>query len=160
MQFNILRSNLRLLFACACSASLAACSGSNGSNSYNPPYNGGGSGYNQACNPGTSVQLANPLPQAFNVPTNVGTLTIVANGNTNPLYQSYNAWSIVLQGYYNPINGGQLSLVPNQNGPHPYPSDFYCSSSLPTLPIGQNFSVGLVNNSAFCSPVIVGTFST
>ncbi len=138
---------------------LAACGSGGSGSSYNPPFGGGG-GYGSACNPGTDVQLANPAPNSAGVPTNTGSITIVANTNANQLYQNYASWSIVLQGSYGPINGGQLSLVSDPQGPHPFPSDFYYSSSFSGLPGGQYFTVQLVNDSGYCNAVTIGNFST
>lgn len=155
MRLHSRRPLSRLLLVSACAGALNACSGGSGS-SYNPP----GGGYSPPCSPGTNVQLANPTPNAFGVPTNTGTITIVANGNANQLYQTYGAWNVVLQGGYGPITGGALSLVPDPSGPHPFPSDFYYSSSFATLPSGQNFTVQLANGPGFCAPVTIGSFTT
>ena len=152
----------RLALALACLVSLAACSGGNGG-SYNPPGgngNGYGNGYGNQCAIGTNVTLANPTQNAYGVSTAIGSITIVASGNSNNLYQTYPSWSIVLQGTYDTINGSQLALVADPSGPHPYPTDFYYSSSVPALPSGESFSVLLVNNSGFCNAQQIGQFST
>ncbi|HEV7180772.1 MAG TPA: hypothetical protein VGN11_12945 [Candidatus Baltobacteraceae bacterium] len=153
MWFNFGNPISKALFGAACCAILAACGGG-GSGSVNPPYGGGGS-----CVPGTDVQIANPTPQSQGVPTNIGSITIVANGNSNQLYSTYSNWSLILQGNFGPITGGNLALVP-RNGPQPFPSDFYYSASVPSLPGGENFQVQIVNNNGYCSPVTVGEFST
>ena len=106
------------------------------------------------------MQISNPSPNSSGNSTTIGTITIVANGNSNTLYNSYSNWSIILQGNYSgTINGGQLSLV-NRNGTQPFPSDFYYASSIPTLAGGDSYQVELVNNSGFCTPVTIGQFST
>lgn len=157
---NVLRRASQLVFACAIAAVCAACSGSGGNSGYNPP-NGGGNGYTSQCDPGTSVQTANPAEFATGVPTNLSSVTIVANGNANALYQTYGSWSVILQSSYGPIYGGQLSLVSDPSGPHPFPSDYYYASSISGgLPQGQSFTVQLVNNAAYCNPVSIGSFST
>ena len=134
---------------------LAACGGGGSTGGVVP-----GGGFGNPCDPGTDVQLANPAPLATGVPTNIGAITIVANGNSNQLYSTYGSWEIVLQGNFSNINGGQLSLVPRNNNPQPFPSDFYYSSSVPALPAGQTFQVLLLNNNGSCGDVQVGSFST
>jgi hypothetical protein len=111
---------------------LSACgsSGSSGSNPGTFPIPGGPPP-TQFC-AGTQVQLANPTPYQSGVSPNLSSITIVANGNSNALYNTYNQWQILLFDNYNdpPTIGGALQLVPDPNGPHPYNSDFYYSSSL------------------------------
>lgn len=159
-QQNFLRRATQLLLACAIGASCAACSGGGGNSGYNPP-NGGGNGYNDPCNPGTSVQTAYPAEFATGVPTNLNSVTIVANGNANQLYQTDANWSVILQSPYGPIYGGALSLVPRNGLPGPFQSDFYYASSFSGgLPQGQSFTVQLVNNTAYCNPISIGSFST
>lgn len=158
-----LKSSIHLTIALACAAALTACGGgsSSGSN-YNPPFGGGyGGGYGGTqCDPGTNVELANPLPNAYGVPTSTSSITIVADGNSNALYNSYSNWTLILQGTYGPITGGNLSLVSDTNGPHPYPSDYYYSAPVQSLPGGESFQVQIVNNSAYCNPITIGQFST
>jgi hypothetical protein len=109
---------LRLLSLAAAAIGLAACSGIGGGIF-------GGGGGNQ-CNLGTQVQLANPTAFQTNVNTNIGSITFVANGNNNNLYNTYGQYTITLRDNFGiTYQGGQLQLVPDPSGPHPYPSDFY-----------------------------------
>lgn len=130
---------------------------------------GGGSGNllgnpNVECNPGTQVQLANPAPGQSGVNPNVGSVTIVANGSNNALYSAYQQWNVLLVDTFTrqTIQGGQLALVPDPSGPHPYGSDFYYQASIPQLQPGQNWNVELVQSQSFasCSPFPTNAFST
>jgi hypothetical protein len=116
------------------------------------------------CNPGTQVQLANPTPAQSGVNPNIGSITIVANGSNNTLYNSYGQWNLQLVDTFSgqTITGGQLSLVADPNGPHPYASDFYYQASIPQLQPGQNWNVQLVENQSYatCSPYPLNAFST
>jgi len=142
-----------LILTVLCSLALASCAGGGGP--------GGIFGGPQVCNPGTQVQLASPAPYKNGVSTGVGQIIIVANGNNNILYNSYPQWQIVLADNFNgQTTGGSLNLVPDPSGPHPYPSDFYYSSSVPQLPVGRNWNVELVENGSSCTPASVGSFST
>ena len=108
------------------------------------------------------MSLANPTPNSYGVPSNLGSITIVANGNNNTLYNTYSGWSLFLQSSYgNTIYGGGLGLVPNNSGwPKPYGSDFYYQSNMQGqgLTPGQNYTVILANSN--CNGVAVGQFST
>lgn len=153
---------LRRLFPIALAAAvLSACSSGGSSTPVGtlPPNNYGGG----SCNPGTSVQLANPQPYQTGVSPSIGSVTIVANGNNNTLYSNYPQWQVVLLDSYGdpPILGGALQLVADPNGPHPFGSDFYYSSSLN----GQSLTPGLSWNAYLaplgqqCGPQI-GSFQT
>jgi len=141
------------------SCALSACGGGGGSAGFGQF--GGGFGSNgSTCDPGTEVQLANPLPGTYGVPSNIGQVTIVAYGNANTLYDSYGNWSVILFDQFgDQFGGGTLSLVSDAGGPHPYPSDFYYASSVSTLPPGRTWNAYLAEN-ANCQPVSLGTFST
>lgn len=137
---------------------LAACGGGGRSTAPGPF---GPNPFVVQCDPQTNVQLASPVPGQSGVSTTIGSITIVANGNNNLLYTTYPQWYVTLidnQG--NTVNGGSLKLVPFPNGPHPYQSDFYYSSSIPTLPAGSSWSAGLVEAGQNCSPDFLGNFST
>ncbi len=151
-------SFLRLVLPGTLALLLAACSGSGGVGGIGSIF-----GNQPQCNTGTSVQLANPQPFQSNVSTNIGQITIVANGNSNNLYSTYGQWNVVLTPNFGgfPIQGGSLSLVPYPNGPHPYPSDFYYASSVPALQAGVTYNVSLQQNSgASCLAVPLESFST
>lgn len=133
-------------------AALAGCGSSS---------NGGTPFFSSVCDTGTQVQLANPVPNQFGVSTTIGQVTIVANGNNNTLYNTYTQWHALLSDNFgNPISGGQLNLVAYPSGPHPYPSDFYYSSTIPQLTSGSTWSVYLSRTDGSCQPVFVGTFAT
>ncbi len=136
---------------------LSACSGSGGGSGSNPLPPGG---YNGSCDPGTAVSLASPTPNAFNVSSTIGSITIVANGNNNTLGSSYSGWSLFLQsnGFGSVSSNGNLSLVSDPSGPHPYASDYYYQASVSTLQQGTNYTVYLANGG--CNGVMIGNFST
>ena len=99
---------------------------------------------------GTQVQLANPTPYQSGVSPTIGSITVVANGNNNALYSTYQQWQVLLFDNFNdpPIIGNALQLVPDKNGPQPYNSDFYYSSSLQGqyLQPGTTWTVVLSNS--------------
>lgn len=149
---------LRLTVCAALTLALSACGGSGGLGSII----GGGTNALQ-CNAGTRVQLASPQSFQSGVSSNVGQITIVADGNTNNLYNTYGQWNVVLTPAFNgyPIQGGSLALVSDPNGPHPFASDFYYASSVPSLTPGTTWNVTLQDNSGGpCTPVPLGSFST
>ncbi|MGC8485914.1 MAG: hypothetical protein ACP5O6_09820 [Candidatus Baltobacteraceae bacterium] len=136
----------------------AACSGSSG-NSSGTPYGGV-----IQCNPGAQVQLARPQNQTN--ASNVGSVEIVVNGNSNALAVSPSSWSLQVQS-----NGGGQSLTSNgltavadPTGYHPFQSDFFYSGNLnQTLPTGYTWTVSLVQGQTayqLCSPLPLGSFST
>ena len=117
--------------------------------------------YQYPCVTGTSQQLAAPLPSQTGVAATVGQVTVVAFGSNNTLYSSYNQWIVTLtDDTGTPWNGSPLRLVSDPSGPHPYPSDFYYSSSLPMLNAGHTYRAYLSQPSAACTPVLLGQFST
>jgi len=147
----IIRLSRALVFGCV--FVLAACSG-NGTNG--GPFGNGP----QACNPGTAVSDAQPSPNQTGVSTTIGQIIIVANGSANILNANPSVWIITLQANSGPINGSTLTPVPFPNGPHPYPSDFYYASNIPTLNAGQVYTVFLGRTDGTCSAIAVGSFST
>ena len=112
------------------------------------------------CNTGTQQQLANPTSGQAGVQTTIGQIIIVGNGNNNALYTGYNQWEITLTDASGlTITGGPLQLVPDPGGFHPYSSDFFYASPVPTLPVGQTWNATLKRLDGSCS-VSVGTFYT
>ena len=150
-------SFIRLVLASLLVIGLTACSGSGGIGNILGPI-----GNTQIqCDPGTQVQLANPQPGQNGVSTNVGQITIVANGQNNTLYNTYGQWFLTLTDQFgNTIQGGNLSLVSDPTGPHPYGSDFYYGSNVGQLPAGATWTVRLNEQNAACTPVPLQTFST
>lgn len=119
------------------------------------------SGPNSMCNTGTQEQLANPLSNQTGVSTTIGQITIVANSNTNQLYNTYAQWQINLTDTFGGlVNGQPLRLVPYPNGPHPYASDFYYASSIGNLQTGHTYNAYLSMSNGSCMPVPLGQFST
>ena len=154
LQLVVLGGALLGLAACGGSSSTTPIAGTPGN-----PF-GNTNNNNVLCDPGTQVQLANPASGNVNVPTNVGQIIIVANGNNNTLSNSYTQWNVILtDNFGNSVLGGPLSLVPFTNGPHPYPTDYYYASTIPQLAAGTTFNV-LLNENANCSPGPLGAFST
>jgi hypothetical protein len=151
-------SFIRLALPFALTAGLAACSGGAGSllGGLNPITGG-----SIQCDPGTQVQLANPQPGQTGVSNTLGQIVIVANGSNNSLYSGYNQWNLVLADQFGDrITGSNLTLTSYTNGPHPYPSDFYYSSTVGQLPTGATWTVQLTQPGANCLPVPLNSFST
>lgn len=131
-------------------AALTACSA-----------NGIGLGGNQICSTGTQTQLTNPTSGQTGVSTTIGQIIFVANGNNNQLYSTYSQWQLTLVDNFSLVtNGGRLVLVPDPSAPHPYPSDFYYSSSIPQLSPGHTYSVSLGIAGGSCTSIPLGSFST
>jgi hypothetical protein len=152
-------SLLRLTLSAGLLTALTACGGGGlgsvigGGN----PINGGG----PICNAGTQVQLANPQPGQSGVSPTIGQITIVANGNSNTLYNTYGQWYLTLTDQFgNTITGGNLRLVSYQTGPHPYASDFYYASSIGQLPSGATWQVNLNDQSGAGGVCPLNSFST
>jgi hypothetical protein len=147
---------VRALFAVALVA-LAGCSGG-GSSIPN-----GGS--NQTCDPNSAgLQLARPTP---GYPQNGNNIEIVAAGNGDQLAQFTNQFDLILRDNFgNEIDTGFLTLVADQNGPHPYPpgnpGDFFYQGTLQNgaLQFGRNYNVYLNAPNTNCTPGFVGSFST
>lgn len=150
---------LRLIVPLALAGGLTACSGSGGLGALSPIFGGNAPG--QQCNPGTSVQLANPQPFQTNA-SNVSRITIVADGNNNTLYSTSSNWYVYLiDNNGNQITGANLNPASYQNEPKPYSSDFYYSSQLPeTLPGGMTYTAYLGRLDQSCSAVPLQNFST
>jgi hypothetical protein len=137
---------------------LAACGGSSSGTSP-VPFSGG------SCDPGTSIQLAFPNNTNGNfpsgVPTNIGHVEIVASGNNNTLGNSYTSFDTVLVGNNGQqVQGGFLTITSDQGGPHPYTSDFYYNSSIPTLQPGVLYTVYINVPSNSCQAIPFGQFAT
>ncbi|MFN2448727.1 MAG: hypothetical protein ABR508_02900 [Candidatus Baltobacteraceae bacterium] len=148
---------LRLLAPAAALAVLSACGGGGGS-----LFGGGSNGSNGlACDTGTSEQLASPQPGTYAPGTS--TITIVANGSNNQLYNSYQNWYVYLTNVNTgqTVTGGQLNLTSDRGGPQPYGSDFYYSSALQQqLPSGGTWNVFLTEFSGNCNAVPLLGFTT
>ncbi len=131
----------RFIALSAAALGLASCAGSGGIFGSG---NGGIFGNGFSCNPGTQVQLANPLPFQSNVNPNIGAITIVANGNNNYLGQNYQTFNVTLiDNFGNQILGGTLQLVTDPNGPHPYSSDYYYQSAIGSLQFNETYAADL-----------------
>ncbi len=144
---------LRFFVFSGLALALASCSGAGGLLG-SGGLGGGVFGSSTTCNPGTDVQLANPLPFQSGVNPNIGQITIVANGNSNTLGQNYQSLNITLiDDFGNRISGNALQLVADPNGPHPYNSDFYYQSGFGPLQSGMTYTAELtvVNVSTFNS---------
>lgn len=152
-------TSLRLAAAGILTLGLAACGSSTTATA--PPVTNP-FGTTAQCDIGTQAQLASPLPSSTGVSTSLGTITIVANGNANTLYSTFAQWHLVLQNNFgSTINAGPLSLTTYANGPKPYASDYYYSSTIgQTLTAGTYWSVGLAQTGSNCTPYFLGNFST
>jgi len=113
------------------------------------------------CNTGTSQTLANPTSGSTGVSTTIGQITVVASGNNNNLFSTYNQWIVTLNDNTGTVwTGSALTLVSDPTGPHPYPSDFYYGSNIPMLDAGRTYNAVLSEPSGACTPLSLGSFST
>jgi hypothetical protein len=128
----------------------SACSSHSNPVATNPP--------GATCSIGTQVQLANPLPGATGVATNIGQITIVVNANSDILAGNWNG--ILIDQFGNQIQGGTFTLTSDHGGPHPYPTDYYYNSSIPQLNVGTGYRMFLNQFTSQCNPLFVGSFST
>jgi len=144
-------SRIRLpLGVAAVLALCTACSHSSNPVPTNPP--------GVTCNVGTQVQLANPLPGATGVPSNIGQVTIVVNASTDLLGGNWNG--ILVDQFGNKIQGGTFTLTSDHGGPHPFPNDYYYNTSVPQLNVGTLYGMYLNQFTSQCTPLFVGSFST
>jgi hypothetical protein len=144
---------LRFFVFSGLALALASCSGAGGLLG-NSGLGGGVFGSSTTCNPGTDVQLANPLPFQTGVNPNIGQITIVANGNNNALAQNYQTLNITLvDSFGNRIPGNALQPADGRSYAHPYSSDFYYQSAFGPLQSGMTYTAELtvVNVSGFNS---------
>ena len=135
----------------------AGCGGGGSSSGTTlPPQNNG------FCDPGTQVSISNPQPGSNGVSPSIGRIEIVANGNTNTLYQSYTSYDVLLRDQFgNIITGSPLSLAPPDKSYQPYPSDFYYTSNIGGLQFGSTYQAYLnIFNSPCQQPAYLGSFST
>ena len=154
----------RLMLPLAAAATVLAACGSSSSGPGAPtfPSFGPPGSQQQQCT-GTQVQLANPTPYQTGVSANTNVITIVANGNSNALGQTYGNWFLVLQGQFGPgdqIQGSFLQPADGHTLTHPYGSDYYYSSTLASpLNSGDTYNVTLEDNNSGCQ-VPVQSFGT
>ena len=146
----------RTLLVAASALAVTACGGG-GANSGSLPPNS-----NEAvCAQDTQVQIAIPAPNSGGNGS-PSSIEIVANGNTNSLYQSYQSFQLLIAPPgVNPINAyasGNLTLTPRNGAPQPYASDYYYAASTSGLPYSAQYSVYLNNPSGNCQPQFLGTF--
>ena len=134
---------------------LAACGG--GSSGTAPVPNPGSSNYCDANNAG--ITTARPTP-GFS--TGNGQVEIVANGNGDQLFQSYTQFDLnLIDNFGNRFVTGPLSLTNDNNGPHPFNSDFYYVGTVAGgLPTGDVFSVYLNDPNTNCTLLPVGQIQT
>lgn len=149
-------SLIRLALASSLVFALSAC-GSGGIGNILGPINNP----QIQCDPGTQVQLANPQPGQTGVSGNIGQIIIVANGNNNTLYNTYNQWFLTLTDQFgNTVQGSNLTPVSYPSGPHPYASDYYYGSNFGQLAAGSTWTVKLTEQNANCAPMPLNSFST
>jgi hypothetical protein len=151
-------SYLRLTLAAGLLVTLTACGGGGLGNigGIVGGLNGGG----PFCNSGTQVQLADPQPGQTGVSTTIGRIVIVANGNNNNLYNTYNQWYLTLTDQFgDTITGSNLTLV-SFHGIQPYASDFYYASNIGQLPTGATWQVNLNDQNGTSGVCPLNSFST
>ena len=135
---------------------IAAGCGGGGSSSSTLP----NPGSNQICDPNAaSIALARPTP-GFG--QNGNTIEIVSSTDQDQLHQFPNQFDLNLRDNFgNVLITGPLSLLPDNQGPHPYTNDFYYAGTLQgSLQPGLTYSVFLNAPNTNCTPGFIGSFST
>lgn len=157
---------LRLAAAASVTLALYACGGGGAGSVFNPNPSPGYTTPPQ-CNIGASVTTSNPQSGAYGVPTSIGSIEIVTNGNNNAIAANPGAWTLGLSnGYASPAPlSGNLNVTSDPNGYHPFPSDYYFNESVPPLQAGQQYTVwvmpaGYSQNGYGSCATPVGTFGT
>ena len=115
-----------------------------------------------SCGQGLQAQIARPAPNQTGV-GNINSIEIVASSNNNNLYSSYQSYDLlVTPSGASPASGivsNFLTLTSDQNGPHPYGSDYYYNANL-----GQAIPSGYwdvyLNAQSSCQPYYLGSFGT
>lgn len=153
--FRRARSARSLLIAAATIA-LAACSGGSSGTGAVPQTNG-------PCLPSdTQATLAVPNNGSFTSAGSITQLVLVTNGNSNSFYTTYANYMLVAVGAGTNVVSQNLSLVPRNGAPQPYPSDYYYAGNVSS---GQFFSgvvytVYLNTQNSNCAPTPIGQFQT
>jgi hypothetical protein len=150
---------MRTFFVAAAAISITACGGGGSSSGTLPP-----NPSESLCAQDTQVQLAIPSPNSSGNGS-PSQIVIVANGQNNSLYQSYQNFDLLIAPpNTNPATNGYssayLTLTSGNGAPHPYQSDYYYSAPTPNLPYSSAYSVYLNNPSGYCQPQYLGTFSS
>lgn len=138
----------RAFIAFGLAAGVTACGGGSSSSGTSPVPNYG------FCGNDTSYALARP--QSGGTITAGQTIEIVASGNTNQIYQSYQNFDLILVPANNSGNAvtGSLATASDPSGYKPFSSDFYYSGTLQTgLIPGQQYNVYVNSYTSNCTPV-------
>lgn len=147
----------RALSIAAATIALAACSGGSSGTGAVPQTNG-------PCLPSdTQATLAFPNPtNGFTNASSVNHLELVTNGNTNSFAGSYAQYMLVAIGGGTTVTTANLSLASDQNGYHPYNSDFYYAGNVNsgTVFSGVTYTVYLNTQNSNCAPTPIGQFQT
>lgn len=140
---------LRALVAGASLLAITACGGGGSAGTAPVPFS-------QYCGNDTQYALAKPQSGA-NISTGSQTFEIVASGNNNQIYQSYQNFQLILVPQNNTNQGvttGQLSLTSDRSGYQPFSSNYYYNAQLQTnLQPGQLYNVFLNASTSNCTPI-------
>ena len=140
---------MRALLGAGTLLAMTACGGG-GSSGTNPVPNYG------YCGNDTQYQLARPQSGAT-ISTGSQPFEIVANGNNNQIFQSYQNFQLVLVPQNNSSAGVQTANLTQSSDPRgyqPFGSDYYYSGQLQTnLQSGQIYNVFLNSNTSNCTPI-------
>ncbi|HEY0395000.1 MAG TPA: hypothetical protein VGD01_10955 [Candidatus Elarobacter sp.] len=143
---------VRALFAVSFIA-VAGCGGGSSSSSTVPNGNG-------VCDANAgSIAIARPTA---GFPSNGNSVEIVSSTSSDELHGNPGAFDLILVDNFNQQTvTGLLTILPDNNGPHPYANDFYYQGTLSTgLLSGRTYNVFLNAPNSSCTPGFVGSFTT
>lgn len=142
---------VRLARALIVASVVVAAAGCGGGSSSALPNSGNG----QLCDSNAgSISIARPSP---GFAANGNTIEIVSSSSTDDLHGNPGAFDLLLNN--SSIATSTLTILPDNQGPHPYTNDFFYQANLPNgLPSGT-YSVYLNAPNSNCTPGFVGTIS-
>ncbi len=151
-------NGVRVLLIAAATMALAACSGSSGSGNNPVPQTNG-----PCLPPDTQATLSLPNPSnGFTNASSITKLELVTNGNNNSFASTYANYMLVAIGGGSSVTSTNLSPSNDQNGYHPYGSDFYYAGNISSGQFfsGVTYTVYLNTQNSNCTPTALGQFQT
>ena len=147
----------RALSIAAVTVALAACGGGSSGTGSVPQTNG-------PCLPSdTQATLSLPNPSSgFTSASSITRLEMVTNGNGNSFATTYANYMLVAVGAGTNVVSSNLSPSSDQNGYHPYGSDYYYAGNTNSGQFfsGVTYTVYLNTQNSNCTPTPIGQFQT